>query len=115
MAEYPKLGLYRAHVKKQRQLHKLTNMDFEIVLFAAEHDTIVQSDVYKKLTDSMTTVTNCFYYLVDKGFLRIAFPGRGRHAKKRYTITPKGRRMVADFYASMFPDITRSKFNTLQK
>jgi len=98
---YPKVGLYRKYATIQRKKHKMTNLDFDIVLYASEKEWFGQYDVIKDVTNSKGVVIKSLAYLVEKRFLKIARERYGTMPRK-YVIALKGRNMVTDFKESLF-------------
>ena len=97
-----KLGLYRYNASKVRKKRKLTAIDFDIVLFASERDSICKYDVRKYVTNSNGVVTTSLTYLVQQGFLKVTQNHRSKAGlKRRYACGIKGRYMVSEFKTLM--------------
>jgi len=103
---YPKLGRYRQCVNVIKKEYKVTGLDFDIVLYAAEQDVVSQYDLLKNVSNSKGSLRQSLSYLEKKGFLRLVRKARTgvRGMPGGYGITGKARNMVTDFYMNMFPN-----------
>jgi len=103
---YPKLGRYRQTVNTIRKEYKVSGLDFDIILFAAEQDVVSQYDLLKNVSNSKGSVRQCLTYLEKTGYLKVVRKARTgvRGMPGGYAITGKARKMVMDFYMKMFPD-----------
>lgn len=103
---YPKLGLYRHCVNIVRKEYKVSAVDFDVVLYMAEHSVVSRDDLQKYVTNSRGTMTTSLDYLVSKLFIKVVREHRVgvRGMSATYAIAPKGRNMVTDFYMKMFPN-----------
>lgn len=102
-----KLGTYRKHATIQRKKHKITNLDFDVVLYAAQKTWVTQYDLLKDVTNSRTSIIKSLTYLVERGFMKVAQENTfGKRAvSRKYVITAKGRKMVTDFYFNIGFDL----------
>jgi predicted transcriptional regulator len=103
---YPKLGKYRHCVNQMREQYKVSAVDFDVVLYLAEHSVVSRDDLQKYVTKSRGTMTVSLDYLVEKQFIKVVREHRVgvRGMSATYSIAPKGRNMVTDFYMKLFPN-----------
>jgi len=103
---YPKLGRYRHCVNSMREKYKVSAVDFDVVLYLSEHSAVSRDELQKNVTKSRGTMSTSLDYLISKQFIRLVNEHRVgvRGMSATYSIAPKGRNMVADFYMKMFPN-----------
>jgi len=103
---YKNLGMYRSHANVLRKEYGITPLDFDIVLYMAEHDAVSQYELLKHVSSSRASVRGSLQYLVKSNMIKVVRrhrPGVGGRSGL-YTITGKARQMVTSFYMMMFPD-----------
>ena len=94
------LGMYRKNATIQRKKNKISNLDFDILIYTSEHEWVTQYMLLRDVTTSKQSVKISLRYLVDQGYLKIIQESKpGIHGiRRKYAITPKTRRIVVDFH-----------------
>jgi len=102
----PKLGHYRGTVNQIKSQYKITGLDFDILLYAAEQDVVTRYELKKNVSPAVSSIKGSVEYLVRRKFLRLVRKARtgpgGMPAT--YSITPSARKIVTEFYMRMFPN-----------
>ena len=105
---YPKLGHYRNTVNQIRKKYKVTALDFDLVLYMSEQESVNKYELRKNVTNSLSSINTSLAYMTDDKVALVKVVRKHRTGSRGlsalYAITVKGRNMVTDFYMKMFPN-----------